>query len=299
MNVGDPAPAPLARLSPSELTAEWPPAATPVVSVLCATFNHERYVADALDGILAQRTSFPFEVVVRDDASTDATADIIRSYAADYPGIVVPVLETANRWVDVKPLGAMVPHARGEYLAICEGDDYWTDPGRLERQVAVLRRNPAAVAVYHDAYASRDGVIERTTKVMPAAERGITADALLSGVMTPWVTMLYRNVDQVPVELERRTVAFDLFLHVRLGAHGSAIREPGHGAVQRLHDDSAWFSTTSEAQRTSYRESCRAIAEWLDEHGYKAQARRFRHEADPTVIDLTLRRARKLAAKLT
>ena len=112
------------------------------VSVLCTAYNHEKYIRDALEGFVSQRTDFPFEVLVNDDCSSDGTADIIREYAGKYPNIIRPFYQEKNLYSQggMTHLFASVfyPNAHGEYMALCEGDDYWPDPEKLQRQVSFL-----------------------------------------------------------------------------------------------------------------------------------------------------------------
>lgn len=114
------------------------------VSVLCATYNHEKYLRQCLDGIIMQKTTFPFEVLVNDDASTDRTAEIVREYAEKYPDIIIPFYQKENLYSQNISIYSEVflPHIRGEYVAICEGDDYWTDPEKMQRQVDALELHP-------------------------------------------------------------------------------------------------------------------------------------------------------------
>lgn len=124
------------------------------VSVLCTAFNHEKYIRAALDGFVSQRTDFPFEVLVNDDCSTDGTAEIIREYAAKYPDIIRPFYQEKNLYSQggMTHLFATVfyPNARGEYFALCEGDDYWADPEKLQRQVDFLDAHPDYTACVHN-----------------------------------------------------------------------------------------------------------------------------------------------------
>lgn len=117
----------------------------PLVSICCATFNHVQYLEDALRGFLGQVTSFPFEVVIRDDASTDGTTEILTKYAVKYPNIIRAVIETENKHSKgIRANPALVPLARGEFIALCEGDDYWIASDKLEKQMALLRAHPQA-----------------------------------------------------------------------------------------------------------------------------------------------------------
>ncbi len=117
---------------------------TPLVSIVCDTYNHAPYVRDALDSFLAQKTDFPFEIIVHDDASTDTTADIIREYEREYPALFRCVCRTENIYSrDPKILEHYVfPLARGKYIAICEGDDYWTSQDKLQKQISYMEAHP-------------------------------------------------------------------------------------------------------------------------------------------------------------
>lgn len=112
----------------------------PVVSIRCTVYNHESFLRKCLDGFVMQKTNFPFEAVVHDDASTDHSADIIREYAAKYPDIIKPIYETENQWSkpDNSFNNIVDGSLHGKYIAVCEGDDYWTDPYKLQKQVDFL-----------------------------------------------------------------------------------------------------------------------------------------------------------------
>lgn len=115
-----------------------------MVSIICNTYNHEKYIRDALNGFVMQETSFPYEVLIHDDASTDGTADIIREYEKKYPAIIKPIYEIENQYS--KRLGIVGrlqrQRATRKYVAMCEGDDYWTDPHKLQKQFDFMENNP-------------------------------------------------------------------------------------------------------------------------------------------------------------
>ncbi len=126
----------------------------PLVSICCLTYNHEPFIRDALDGFLAQKTNFPYEILIYDDASTDRTQDIIREYAAGWPDLIRPILQTENQYSKgvTNPSGAFnFPRVRGKYIAMCEGDDYWTDPHKLQMQVDFLEKHPDCTLCIHSA----------------------------------------------------------------------------------------------------------------------------------------------------
>lgn len=114
-----------------------------IVSVVCATFNHENYIKACLDGFLIQQTNFKFEILIHDDASTDATASIIKTYEEKHPNLIKPIYQTENQYSKgVHITNTFIyPIAKGKYIAMCEGDDYWTDPLKLQKQVDFLEEN--------------------------------------------------------------------------------------------------------------------------------------------------------------
>ena len=119
----------------------------PLVVIQCTAYNHALYIKDALDGFVMQKTDFPFVAIVHDDASTDETAKIIKKYAEKYPDIILPIYETENQYSKKNAgVGPIMNYACKEtdakYIAICEGDDYWIDPQKLQKQVDFLEANP-------------------------------------------------------------------------------------------------------------------------------------------------------------
>lgn len=124
----------------------------PMVSIWCLAYNHEKYIQECLDGFVMQKTNFKFEAIVHDDASTDSTAKIIQEYAEKYPDIIKPIFEKENQYSkrDRSLNRIMNKHMRGKYVALCEGDDYWTDPLKLQKQVDILENDASIGLVYSD-----------------------------------------------------------------------------------------------------------------------------------------------------
>ena len=122
------------------------------VSVLCKTYNHEPYIRDAIEGFIMQQTDFPFEIVIHDDASTDGTAEIVADYAARFPQLIVPILQQENQHSQSASSFRkhILPKLRGEYFASCEGDDYWTDPHKLQMLADYLDAHPECSAACHN-----------------------------------------------------------------------------------------------------------------------------------------------------
>lgn len=123
----------------------------PKVSVLCAVYNHEKTLKECLDGVFMQVTDFDFEVIARDDASTDGSYQILRSYQEQYPGKLRIIREEKNRFGEgVRAGPILLREAKGNYVAICEGDDFWTDPEKLQIQVDYLETHPGTSLVFTD-----------------------------------------------------------------------------------------------------------------------------------------------------
>lgn len=123
----------------------------PLVSILCMVYNHEPYLKQCLDGFVMQKTTFPFEAIVHDDASTDGSAAIIREYAERYPDIIKPIYETENQYSKGRPISRIMNDAMSpmsKYIAICEGDDYWTDPNKLQMQVKIMEADESIGLVH-------------------------------------------------------------------------------------------------------------------------------------------------------
>ena len=121
------------------------------VSVICYAYNHEKYIRQCLDGFVMQK-DITFEVIIHDDASTDGTARIIREYEKKNPNIFKPIYQTENQYSKQIPMliaKYTIPLITGKYVAICEGDDYWTDPYKLKKQYDALERNPDCLMCVH------------------------------------------------------------------------------------------------------------------------------------------------------
>lgn len=167
-----------------------------LVAIKCATYNHEPYIRDALEGFVMQKTNFPFVAIVHDDASTDGTADIIREYAAKYPDIIKPIYETENQYSKRdgslrRIMNAAVEASGAKYVALCEGDDYWTDPLKLQKQVDFLESHPDYTLVFANVrFHYESGVTDNT---FPLENREYFPTEIYKRCLIATPTILYRK----------------------------------------------------------------------------------------------------------
>lgn len=167
-----------------------------MVSINCITFNHEDYIEDCLKGFLSQETSFNFEILIHDDASTDRTQEIIKKYESEYPAIIKPIYQKENQYSQGKIVSFdfNFPRARGKYIAMCEGDDYWTDSNKLQKQVDFLEKNPDYSMCVHNAMKVNmfNDTKEPFNKGMPTQTVSVK-DVILKSWFTPTASFLFRN----------------------------------------------------------------------------------------------------------
>jgi len=210
---------------------------TALVTVCCTTYNHESYVSEAIEGFLIQETEFPFEIIIHDDASTDGTAAIILEYAERYPRLIRTIIQTENQYSKAGLINPrfVFPMATGKYLALCEGDDYWTDRRKLQKQVTFLENNPDYVITYSDCQPfDENGVIDHD---YGGAREDLTATQLKKATPIFTLTSCFRNViDEVPLDLMSARYG-DFVTWSLLGHHGKGkyLAEVSPSAY-RVHD---------------------------------------------------------------
>lgn len=121
-----------------------------VVSICCITYNHEKYIRKALDSFIMQKVNFCYEILIHDDASTDRTAQIIKEYEKKYPDIIKPIYQVENQYSKGKTVSNKnFSRAKGKYIALCEGDDYWTDPFKLQKQFDYMEKHNNCGLCFH------------------------------------------------------------------------------------------------------------------------------------------------------
>lgn len=230
-SMGEKAPRPLVAPSEDVIVSNWKSDEL-VVSVICAAYQHESFIEDALNGFLAQKTDFRFEVIVRDDCSSDRTAEIIREYEKKYPRIVRGIYEPFNKWPVVKPGAVLRQAATGKFVAECEGDDYWIDELKLQKQVDYLESH-------------KDSVLVRTLAVWTEADKVIKS-AVEGGTRT----QMYRNNLSIPLKYTRFIYFGDSYYQSILREHGDFATLNAVTAVWRKHSEGVFGRLLDSDERT-------------------------------------------------
>lgn len=211
----------------------------PLVSICCQTFNHEKFIGQCLEGFLLQQGRIGYEVLINEDASKDETAAIIKFWEGKFPDIIRCVYQKENQFGKQNTLvNVLFPMAKGKYIALCEGDDYWTDAKKLEMQVDFMERNPSVVLTFHNVSVLEDGQIIDPVKNNDAQTLSGISEILETHI--PTNSVVFRNVlRNIPSQIS--TVPFgDKFLWGLLSQHGSFVKLDFSGAVYRRHAGGLW-----------------------------------------------------------
>jgi glycosyltransferase involved in cell wall biosynthesis len=234
---------------------------TPLVSVAIITHNHERFVTKAIESALAQRTNFPIELVIGDDASSDDTGRRIEVVRAQAPGIIRTLGRPTNIGMH-RNLEGVLEECRAEFVAFLEGDDYWTSVNKLQLQSDILRARRSIVAVFHPA-AVVDVFGKETKEMMPGVtltEIG-TQELLESNNFIPTASVMIRRSALAPLPEDYRKLNMrDWPMWVFSSLHGRWLCLPTPMAAYRVHDGGSWTSLSYAARLDAIIEALRMFA---------------------------------------
>jgi glycosyltransferase involved in cell wall biosynthesis len=220
------------------------------LSVLVMTYNHARFIGQALDSVLAQRTDFTFEILISEDCSTDGTRETVTAYAESHPNRIRPLLSTANlRSNAIVSRG--IAAARGTYLAFLDGDDYWTDSGKLQKQVDFLRAHPQCPMCFHNArVVYEDGCRPPYLWTPVGQSRFSTFEDIWMGNFIPMCSTVFRRaaIADVPAWYEHMFPITDWPLHILAARQGPLGYLDDVMGVYRQHGGGL-YSVYSEEQK--------------------------------------------------
>jgi len=197
----------------------------PLVSICCLTFNHAPYIEQCIKGFIIQKANFPIEIIIHDDASTDGTAEILSDYQKKFNSIIIVIFQKINqRSIEViRPVSLVFNLAKGKYIALCEGDDYWTDPYKLQKQVDFMEANPGyslCVGGYLRLEEKTSSKTEVKKKVKNAEffNNGFTFNLndLTKGWLTKTLTALFRTeiLGRIDITCYKYGRDIQLFYHI-------------------------------------------------------------------------------------
>jgi glycosyltransferase involved in cell wall biosynthesis len=231
----------------------------PLVSVRTITYQHAPFIRQCLDSILMQETDFPWEFIIGEDGSTDGTREICIEYAERHPDRIRLFLRdrSLSRFKEgdrEKGFNGLWTRrsARGKYIAVCEGDDYWTDPKKLQKQVEYLEANTDVSMCYHNnLLVWEDGRSEPRLMLPPNVKPFVTISEISFDVMPHTATVLYRNnlLPTIPPAWLFRTPIGDWSLYVMLAQHGKLGYIPDTMSVYRHHAGGVWTSRSLDSAR--------------------------------------------------
>jgi glycosyltransferase involved in cell wall biosynthesis len=230
----------------------------PLVSVSVITYNHARYIRQCLDGILMQKTNFPFEIVLGEDGSTDGTREICIEYAKKYPRKIRLLLHHRenNIKIDGNPTSQfnsiyLYYKSNGKYIALCEGDDYWTDPLKLQKQASFLESNPEFSVVAGgfkeiDEKTGYSGEVIRFRDKLDAAKPPSGYSFTLKDTLNVWLTktltVMYRKKVVANLVFTQYRYLKDVHWYYHILKNGRGFYMTSILGVYRMHDDGAYSS---------------------------------------------------------
>lgn len=193
----------------------------PLVSIMCITYNHAPYIEQALEGYLMQKTNFSFEILISDDASTDGTTEIIKKYEKLYPNLIKPIYHTENQYSKGPNVAITyyLPEAKGKYIAASEGDDFWTDPNKLQKQVDFMEAHKEYSLCFHNADVISE-VEEERNMYSHLETRDYSGYEIFKKWTIPTCSVLFRNVLNFPIETFKDVCFGDIFLFLNLAEIG-------------------------------------------------------------------------------
>lgn len=226
---------------------------TPLVSICSITYNHKAYIRQCLDSLLSQKTDFTYEIIINDDCSTDGTTEIIKEYASKYPNLIHPIFHDENQYSKgVRGMFAKYcfPKARGKYIALCEGDDYWTDPLKLQKQVDFMNYNECCSLCFHHVEVLYDGVPyggDCFSYVKPGA---CTLEYMLRNWVIPTCSVLYRREIHEYIPINSKFQYGDNVLFLTCFSHGLVYCVDGVMGVYR-RNSGGWTMNKSTIEMMS------------------------------------------------
>lgn len=210
-----------------------------LVSVCMITYNHEKFISEAIEGVLMQKTTFPIELIIGEDCSTDTTRSICIDYQKKYPEIIKLQLPETNKGM-MRNFIENMQAATGKYIALCEGDDYWTDPYKLQKQVDFLEANPEYSIIFHNAHEK----IQATFQSKPFSiieDREYSGGEIIINWIIPTASVLFKRHINIQFKYQKFLIFGDTPLFLKLLEYGKMYGSSDIMSVYRRHENGAVF----------------------------------------------------------
>lgn len=234
-----------------EINTERPYGEELMVSIRCLVYNHEPYLRECLDGFVMQKTNFRFEAVVHDDCSTDNSAAIIREYAEKYPDIIKPIYETENQYSKGDgSLGRIMNAACvGKYIAMCEGDDYWIDPNKLQKQVDFLESHTDYSMCFTNAQVRNDDNLTYSFNEGAVEEKEYKSNDIFGHWIVPTASAVFKReiLHIKPKNTKYTTMYGDIELWLNCANYGKVRGMSDYTSVYRIQPGSVTQNVKREA----------------------------------------------------
>lgn len=246
--------------SPQIITEHrWPEGTIPLVSICCVTYNHAAFITEAIEGILMQETTFPVEILINDDASKDETGYILRNYEQRFPNLIRIFIQKENQYSKGnRAFPFLVSHARGKFIAFCEGDDIWNSPDKLEAQANYLNKHSSVVLSFHDVVSINENGEQlndsKIRSIMGEQPHHLSTIEEISAALIPPLSMMFRNLPWQVGPRGRRVTNEDTYFFAMISKHGEMHNIGKIMGAHRRHAGGVWSGINeADKRRASFR----------------------------------------------
>jgi glycosyltransferase involved in cell wall biosynthesis len=235
------------------------------VSICCTAYNQEKYISEALDSFLMQETSFPFEIIVSDDCSTDGTTEIIKQYLGKYPDIIKLVYQDKNQYSNgALPIRDFIlPEVKGKYIALCEGDDYWTDSTKLQQQIDFLDQNHEFIGCGHNTRFLVNGKLtDRLFIDLDAKKDEYTFDDFIDSTYLHTTSLVFRYNSEYKYRIDQYLEKYssvernDVYMLLIFSKFGPIKYIDKIMSVYRMNHGGVWSGANEQTQLVMFLRGC-------------------------------------------
>lgn len=279
----------------ADIKSFWKHTDKTYVSIICTCFNQEGYITDAIESFLAQKTDFAFEVIIHDDASTDKTCEILKQYEQNYPSIIKVIYQTENQYSkgNVKVENIALRESCGEYIALCEGDDFWVDELKIQKQLLGLKNHPELKFCFTSAYTLAPNEKIQKTANYSDQEKVIPYSDIIKGggaiIPTASIFMQREVMESLPDWFESAPVG-DIFIQINGAKPFGALFLPDITVVYRVDAVGSWSSAQREVPESKVKSQ---VAKLVSCYNSLAEDSQYNDDFQMAILNLYVANALK------